>query len=218
VVRAIVVTAIVPPPCNGRVSGRSRRRRWLHRRTCRPLGFYGGTSLPDTFGLGRKLTLRRVRSIAAHTLSTAAPLLVAWPDLIVSGLPNDTAHCQSPRSSRTTVYSMPRYSIDRPICKANLPSRTPPQWSILLALRKLNGQRPTTRELPSAICCRVPALRRAPTTIYQRPPCDHIPQAGRSVACFESASGPKETAPAQGAVLGLLGAYCAERNMHNALG
>src|ERR1700722_20193230 len=106
------------------------------------LGFYGGTSLPDTFGLGRKLTLRCVRSIAAHTLSTAAPLLVAWPDLIVAGLPNDTAHCQSPRSSRTTVYSTPRYSIDRPIGNANLPSRTPPQWSILLALRKLNGQRP----------------------------------------------------------------------------
>ena len=70
--------------------------------------------MPDTFGLGRKLTLRCVRSIAAHTLSTAAPLLVAWPDLIFSGFPNDTAHCQLPCSSRTTVYSMPRYSIDRP--------------------------------------------------------------------------------------------------------
>jgi hypothetical protein len=92
--------------------------------------------------MGGKLSLRCVRSIAAHTLSTAAPLLVVWPDLIVSGLPNDTAHCQSPRSSRTTVYSTPRYSIDRPIGNANLPSRTPPQWSILLALRKLNGQRP----------------------------------------------------------------------------
>jgi hypothetical protein len=102
--------------------------------------------LPDTFGLGGKLTLRCVRSIAAHTLITAAPLLVAWPDLIVAGLPNDTAHCQSPRSSRTTVYSIPRYSIDRPIGKGNLPSPTPPQWSILLALRKLNGQRPITRE------------------------------------------------------------------------
>ena len=41
------------------------------------LGFYGGTSSPDTFGPGGKLTLRCVRSIAAHTLSTAAPLLVA---------------------------------------------------------------------------------------------------------------------------------------------
>ena len=62
-----------------------------------------------------QLALRCARSIAAHTLSIAVPLLTAWPDLIVSGLPNETAHCQSPPSSRTTVYSMPRYSIDRPI-------------------------------------------------------------------------------------------------------
>lgn len=33
-------------------------------------------------------------------------------DSIVSGFPNETVHCQSPPSSRTTVYSMPRYSID----------------------------------------------------------------------------------------------------------
>ena len=71
--------------------------------------------MPATFSLDFQLALRCARSIAAHTLVIAVPLLAAWPDLIVSGLPNETAHCQSPPSSRTTVYSMPRYSIDRPI-------------------------------------------------------------------------------------------------------
>ena len=106
--------------------------------------------MPVTFGLDFQLALRCARSIAAHTLSIAVPLLAARPDLIVSGLPNTTVHCQSPPSSRTTVYSMPRYSINRPISNANLPLPTPLQWSILLALRKLNAQRPTAPDAHKA--------------------------------------------------------------------
>jgi hypothetical protein len=116
VVRAITVTAI------GTTASQRRRQRGAHgvdvgftESPCTPWRFCGGTSLPATFSLDFQLALRCARSIAAHTLIIAVPLLAAWPDLIVSGLPNETAHCQSPPSSRTTVYSMPRYSIDRPI-------------------------------------------------------------------------------------------------------
>ena len=45
---------------------------------------------------------------------------------------------------------MPRYSIDRPIAKAkaNPLSQTPPQWPILLVLRKLNGERGSEKNPP----------------------------------------------------------------------
>jgi hypothetical protein len=51
----------------------------------------GGTSL--------SFSGATARSITAQTLSIATPLVVAWPDLIFSGLPNDTNHCQLPCSS-----------------------------------------------------------------------------------------------------------------------
>jgi len=116
VVRAITVTAI------GTTASQRRRQRGAHGVD---VGFteclYTLAVLRRNFfasyvqSLDFQLALRCARSIAAHTLIIAVPLLAAWPDLIVSGLPNETAHCQSPPSSRTTVYSMPRYSIDRPI-------------------------------------------------------------------------------------------------------
>ena len=79
-----------------------------------------------------RLNLREpsTRSMAAQTLMIALPLVTAWPDLIVGGLPKTTAHCQPPRPSSSRVYWTSRYSIDRPVAFRR---RSGPQ--ILVALR-----------------------------------------------------------------------------------
>ena len=68
--------------------------------------------------------------MAAQTLMIAAPLVTAWPDLIVGGLPKTTAHCHPPKPSSSRMYWTSRYSIDRPVG-----FRRRSEHQILVALR-----------------------------------------------------------------------------------